>query len=251
MIKNRILLVICFCAISLFSSYLLGVPYLLVKLPYASEKDTRYPPFSLRETPVECNGLTNVHLSQWSDIQLTPYIVEDHYWSHHGYLMVFDTMDKYFRMGIYEFGSDPIKSLLYTVTPDNFQLIDAITAGAKSSSPATNGSSSAPFVELKQYAISADYEVTVYTLLPIHNVPIDAYDLFLSRNTPIRAQRIDTTYKIDNEGYFHQINEVKYFPQTYCVYQFVGKHYNVWDGYETVQWLDMKYTFKPPYEIYF
>lgn len=249
--KKRILLVVCFCAVSLLSTHLLGVPYRLVKLPYANEKDTRYPPYDLLGLNVRCYGLTDTHLSQWSDIQLTPYIQEDPYWSHHGYLMAFDTMDKDFRMGIYEFGSDPIKSLLYTVTPDSLQLIDAITVGAKSSSPATNSSSSAPFVELKQYAISADYEVTVYTLLPIHNVPIDAYDLFLSRITPIRAQRIDTTYKIDDEGYFHQINEVKYFPQTYCVYQFVGKHYNVWDGYETVQWLNTRYTFKPPYEIYF
>lgn len=82
---------------------------------------------------------------------------------------------------------------------------------------------------VRQYIVNSNYEVTVYSLIPVGGKVV----MFPSL-TSFEGQRVDTTYKIDNNGKFVKTTEVKYTPRTYTSAELEPRsRKNIWDGGET------------------
>lgn len=117
--------------------------------------------------------------------------------------------------------SDPNKQVLATFNEEG-TVIDFLEAGVY-------------FVTferlyVKQWRIKENSTVIVTHLQLIDKVPIKFYSTFSS----IRAQRVDTYYKIDSLGKFQEIKQVKYKPQTYTKTYLEDKTKNLWEGNEAL-----------------
>ena len=83
---------------------------------------------------------------------------------------------------------------------------------------------------VKQFRIDPDMKVTVYELKVDPVAPINFGDDFQS----VRAQRVDTQYRIDSTGQFEKLYEKHYRPQNYTMEQMSDPDVNIWDGTENV-----------------
>ena len=81
---------------------------------------------------------------------------------------------------------------------------------------------------VKQWQIDANQEVIVTWLKIESSTPISAFSNF----DKIKAQRIDTHYKVDTNGKFQEVKQVKYRSQTYTKAYLIDKNKNLWDGNE-------------------
>ena len=81
---------------------------------------------------------------------------------------------------------------------------------------------------VKQFCINSNYEIVVYSLVPVSQTPV----MFegLSR---FQGQRIDATHRVDDAGKSVVVSEKKYIPRMYTSEELdprSGK--NIWDGNE-------------------
>ena len=81
---------------------------------------------------------------------------------------------------------------------------------------------------IKQWQIDASQEIIVTWLKIESSTPILAFSNF----DKIKAQRIDTHYKVDTNGKFQEVKQVKYRSQTYTKAYLIDKNKNLWDGNE-------------------
>lgn len=63
---------------------------------------------------------------------------------------------------------------------------------------------------VRQFTINSNYELTTYSVMPV-----DGKVIMLPTLKSFEGQRVDTTYKIDDNGKFVKTAEVKYKPRTY------------------------------------
>lgn len=83
---------------------------------------------------------------------------------------------------------------------------------------------------VKQFRIDPDMMVTIYELKVDPAVSLNFWDDFQS----VKAQRIDTKYRINSTGHFEKFSEKCYRPQNYTVEQMSDPDVNIWDGSESV-----------------
>lgn len=86
-------------------------------------------------------------------------------------------------------------------------------------------------IVIKQWQIGADEQILISWL------KIEEGKVFLSDEdfNSLRAQRIDTYYKLNPQGKFVKVKEVKYQPQDYSRKYLLDKERNIWDGEETLE----------------
>ncbi|WP_291582984.1 hypothetical protein [Bacteroides sp.] len=83
---------------------------------------------------------------------------------------------------------------------------------------------------VKQFCVNSNYEVVVYSLVPVSQTPV----MFegLSR---FQGQRIDATYRVDDAGKFVLVSEKKHVPRIYTKEELdPWSDKNIWDGNEAV-----------------
>ncbi len=83
-------------------------------------------------------------------------------------------------------------------------------------------------VFIKQWRIASNEEIVITWLKVQSTPPISAFSDFKS----INAQRIDMHYKIDDNGKFELIKEIKYKPQLYPKTYLTDRSKNLWEGDE-------------------
>lgn len=83
---------------------------------------------------------------------------------------------------------------------------------------------------MKQWQLTAQREVIVYELVFAGDTGEVTEDGFAGSE----AQRVDTYYRIGQDGTFGQVKEVRYAPKYYTAEELGDKTKNIWDGNETV-----------------
>lgn len=117
--------------------------------------------------------------------------------------------------------SDPELGLLATFTKDG-KLVDYIESEVRF---LLNNNR----LYAMQYRIDKDATIIVTRLNVISDKPIMFYDEF----TTIQAQRVDTYYRINDDGKFQQIKQVKFEPASYTHDDLQNENKNLWEGNET------------------
>lgn len=82
---------------------------------------------------------------------------------------------------------------------------------------------------IMQFRIDKDTNIIVTRLLVESPEPIPLYEDFDS----IEAQRVDTYYRVDASGKFHQTKQIKFAPSVYTSESLKDEHKNLWEGTET------------------
>ena len=82
---------------------------------------------------------------------------------------------------------------------------------------------------IMQFRIDKDTNTIVTRLHVESPEPIPLYEDFDS----IEAQRVDTYYRVDASGKFHQTKQVKFVPAVYTSESLKDEHKNLWEGTET------------------
>ncbi len=85
-------------------------------------------------------------------------------------------------------------------------------------------------IAVKQWQLTAQREVIVYELVFAGDTGEVTEDGFAGSE----AQRVDTYYRIGQDGTFGQVKEVRYAPKYYTAEELGDKTKNIWDGNETV-----------------
>lgn len=117
--------------------------------------------------------------------------------------------------------SDPELGLLATFTKDG-KLIDFIETEVR-----FHLSYNRRYI--MQYRIDKDATIIVSRLNVISDKPVMFYEEF----STIHAQRIDTYYKVGDDGKFQQIKQVKFEPASYTQNDLDNEDKNFWEGKET------------------
>ena len=120
------------------------------------------------------------------------------------------------RIGV----SDPELGVLATLTQDG-ELIDYIEAEMLFYRDKP--------LYIMQYRIDKDATIIVTRLNLISDKPVMIYEEF----STIHAQRIDTYYKVGDDGKFQQIKQVKFEPASYTQDDLENENKNFWEGKET------------------
>ncbi len=246
--KQRLLLLgICLYLATALSA--VAVPYIATELPFAcgrADKGTYGATYSFWRV-YGCWGIPDEFYLGWKNARLDPNTYENQvdFWTDR---RGFRQGREKFKIATFCFGFDMLKTLLYTSKDDGYY-IDVLTVGASFVGRDYFKKNDYTFYDFLQYEITTDLQVIVYQLYPISDAPLDGSDLwYFDFTNGMRAQRVDRVYQIDKDGYFHQVSETRYMPQTYTAYQMLNTYYNIWDGYETVQWwYEPDFAYRPPY----
>lgn len=86
-------------------------------------------------------------------------------------------------------------------------------------------------IATKQWKINANGEIMISELKIKESKPVSFYEEFVS----LRAQRLDTFYKLDKLGKFKKIRSVLYYEKEYSKDYLENKNQNIWDGCEDIQ----------------
>ena len=82
---------------------------------------------------------------------------------------------------------------------------------------------------IMQFRIDKDTNIIVTRLHVESPAPIPLYEDFDS----IEAQRVDTYYRVDASGKFHQTKQIKFASSVYTSESLKDEHKNLWEGTET------------------
>lgn len=87
-------------------------------------------------------------------------------------------------------------------------------------------------IKLKQYKITPEMKLFVYELKPTSPTPIYFYEDYIQKKiSSLNAQRIDTVYRIDDDGKVNKLSEKKYQPKDYSMT--ILETADIWNGNET------------------
>ena len=89
------------------------------------------------------------------------------------------------------------------------------------------------YITSKQWRIDKDMQIQVCQVKPVSSKPILFLDNYYKLDS-IEGQRIDTYYKIDKSGKFHQVKQIKYKPRVYERSFFADENKNIWNSGDVV-----------------